>query len=197
MGQILLGEDSVDRHAIGLLNGAEDRRNPHQTAAVIPQTFQGTADGFAGGYRGKQQKNIFSPNHFLGIVPEDHLIIGVGLGCDNTDIIAAVEHPGARLGKLICQESADHLRAFQADNRINGRRSEIGPRQLHRRVFRHAVKTLDTGHIHIIVDMGVVGGKMPGNNADFYAFVAAGGNFLNPGFHTRSPFRWPFPGGRE
>ena len=115
----------MDQDAVAFLNGAEQGANAGQLAVVILNTFHGPADSFAGGHRRHHQQNPLVPNDRLDVIPEDHLVVGVGFRGHHGDVGVVVNSGDVGLGKLLRQISAYNAGAFQADNHIH-RRCGIG-----------------------------------------------------------------------
>ena len=87
---------------------------------------------------------------------------------------------------LVCLKSADDLGAVQTDDGVYSG-IDIAGRQLSCGVFRHQVFCFDGGHVDIIVDVGMAGRKVAGNDLDLKFLVPFRFNDYCACIHLRLP----------
>ena len=133
-------------------------------AAVIADGLKGALGGKAGGDGGHQHQNMLAGDHLAGIVPENDLGVGVVLRLQNVDGLVGVDGLKAALGQFLRKARAQHRGAVQAQNGIHrGIVDEVG-HQLMGAVLGLAQTGLLVSDIHVVIDVGMIGGKMsPGD----------------------------------
>ena len=107
---------------------------------------------------------MLPPDHGLHVVPEDDLGVGIVLRLQNIDGLVGVNRPEAALRQLSGNAGTQHRRTIQAQDRIHRGIIDKMGHQLLGAVLRLAEAGFLEGDVHIIIDMGMVGGKMaPGD----------------------------------
>lgn len=127
-------------------------------------------------------------DHGLDIVPQNDLIVDPEFGGDDGDVVPRT-HAVNPLGKLLRQKRADHARSLDAEDRV-----DRGPVKRSRKLLRGFARRLeavfDSVQVDVAADVRMVGGEMPGDNAEANPFVPACLYFLYRKIHILS-----FPAG--
>ena len=170
---------------VDLVDGGEDGGNAGHGAAVVEDGFDGLVDGQAGGDRRHQQQHMLAADHGLEVVTEDHLAVGVVLRGNHIDGLVAVDAHKAGAGEFLGQIGAHNLGAVQADDGIH----DGGGHILLHQIFRHghglALTGFQGGDVDVVVDVGVVGGEMSGNDLEGDAVGALGAQLDHAIFHKQ------------
>ena len=184
---ILQREQGVDRNSVAFFHGAEQGADSSELPVVILDAFHSPADGLSGSYRRNHQEHPLVPNNRLDVIPENHLVVGIGFRSDNSEVGVVIDCGDAGLGKLLRQLSADDAGAFQTDNHVY-RCGGISFRQFLSRKLGFFIVRFDIRHINVIVYMGMAGGKMARNNFNPDSFVFLGAQINCSGVQTITPF---------
>ena len=96
LGDVFDVKDAIDRDILDVIHIAEQSAEAGCLAAVVPNAVQSAVYRFAGGDGGDQQKNVFAPDLFLNVIPENHLVKGVDLRGDHGDVLARVDKSKSR-----------------------------------------------------------------------------------------------------
>ena len=161
VGQVGRVEDGRDRDAQAVGGGGEDGRQACDRAAVVVDSLDGSLCGVAGGDGSRQDEHMLALDHGGQIVAQDDLAAGGVLRRDDIDGLVGVHVGEAVFRELVGQAGADDLGAVQAEDGIHDGAMLIGSHQL----LCHGLGLGQTGflggHVDVIVDMAVAGGKMP------------------------------------
>ena len=119
IGNIILVEHCVDGLAFHLVYCAENRGYSHEHAAIIGDAFHAFADGDACGDGGHQDNDMLTLDHWLDIVAENHLAIGVVFRRDHVDSAVSVHGEISGACKFLGEQSTDDLGAVQTDDGVH------------------------------------------------------------------------------
>ena len=162
MGKVVFGEDGFYLYAVYLVDSREDSAYARELAVVVLETVYGAVDGLTGRSRGYEQKHLLAPYLALCVVAEDELIYRIELGGDYIYIVAVVD---SGLRKIFGKESAEYLSAFKTDYSV-----DMGVGKVAAKFLGCFSRCLHAGlycrHIHVVVYVRVVGGKVTRDNID-------------------------------
>ena len=165
------------------INSAEQTGDSLEDTAVIIHTFSPSTHTDTCGYGSHQEDDVlvFYPGDH--IVPEKHLTAGDIFRLDDIDGLMSVHGKEAGFHQLLGQKCADYLGAVQADDGVHDGIMHILLSQGVGSLLCFGHPGLGKCHINIIVDVGMVGGKMTGYGPDrCYTCVSSGIKFHNTGF---------------
>ena len=174
---IITGKNRLDIQLADAGDGAENRTDAADPAAVISDAFHGLGDCIAGCGRGDQQKDIVVPDHRLDIVPEHELAAGIDLRGYHGDTAAGIQCLELAVAEGGGQKRGDNLYAVKADNRLDRRRPGIMGRQLAAGQLGQLMLAFNLGHVNIEIDMRIAGGEMSRCHADADLGVFTGFDF--------------------
>ena len=115
---------------------------------------------------------MLAADHRLNVVAEDHLTVGIVFRGDHINGLVRVDGHKARAGQFLCQKRPDDLGAVHTQNGIHHGFVAINRSQRLRCQLGLALARFQGGHIHIIVDMGMAGDKMPLRNLQRHITVS-------------------------
>ena len=117
---------------------------------------------------------MLAPHHRLDVLPEDKLAVRVVFRFDHVDGLVRIDGQKARLGQGLRQAGADHLGALQAQNGVHNGGAHVFFHQFFGHGLRLAQAGFHGGHINIIIDVAVVGGKVTRRNFQRHIPLADG-----------------------
>lgn len=181
-GKVFRGKNAADLDSFHFGNIAEDRAGGNGLPAVIADTVRRFLNAFSRGYGGNEEQYLLIADHGLDIVPQNDLIVDPEFGRDDGDVLSRA-HSVDRRGKLLRQKRADHAGSLDAEDRVD-RRSVKRPRELLRGFPRRFEAVFDLAQVDVAADVRMVGGEMPGDNAETDPAVSARLNFLYRKIHN-------------
>ena len=123
-------------------------------------------------------------DHMHQIVAENDLAVVIELRAHHIDTLVAVHGHKTALCQLIGQKRADHFHAFHTYNGVHHRVKKIQARHHLGDSLCLAGPALKHGQIQVIVDVGMVGGKMARDHS--HLGRGPNGSYLSySGFHNR------------
>lgn len=186
---VFLRKDGVNRDSLFFSNGAEQRGDAHDIAAVIFDALQGAVDGFAGcGGSHKQQDTLF-PHHRLNVVAKNDLAVRIELRGNHTNIIFAVHAVHGGAAQCIRHEAADEFTTVHADDGVDAGVVSVMLGHGFSRLLCNQAVVLDPGHVNVIIDMGMVCCKMPGDYPKRNVFILFAFDLNTSTLHGISPFK--------
>ena len=124
--------------------------------------------------------------HHLHIVAENQLATGIHLRRNHIHTLMLIQGHDTGFRQFVRQICPDHLTAIHADDRIYVGAGGILSGKNGCRRFCLALSGLHNGHIHIIINMRMIRGKMTGNDPDNRILIDAGVNFSRFAFHINT-----------
>lgn len=163
-------ENTVNRNAVRFVDRGEDRADADKFAAVIADALLRPRKTAAGRDRRKQDQHVPVGHEGLGVAREGELVVRVDGRGDDVDILAAVDLTPS-VGKLLCEQGADILGEFKADDRVDLHILEdLG--ELIGRFGSHDAARAHFGHADVIVDVRMARCKMTGIDRQLDAAIA-------------------------
>ena len=123
--------------------------------------------------------------HGLEVVAEEQLAVGVVFRADDIDGLVGVDGGKAAFGQFPGKAGADDLGAVQADDGVDDGAGDVFLGQLSGHRLGVAQASLEGGDVDVIVDVAVVGGKVPLGHLQRHR-AAAGIDLLHTLFHKAS-----------
>ena len=167
--------------AVVLRDRGEDGSHACELTGIILEALHAAVDGLTGGNAAHEEQDLLAVDILLEVVAEDHLVVHIGLRGDDSHVLTAV-HAAAGLAEVACEECADHLGTLEAEDGVDLLLCvELG--KLSASLTRRAVLGLGGGHIDEIVDMGVVGREVTGDESKLDAVIAFCNDLDHSVFH--------------
>ena len=165
-------KDGGDRVAQALVGGGKNSRKPCHDAAVVVHGFHGCLNGVAGGDGCRKDEHVLALDHGGKIIPQNDLAAGSVLRRDDIDGLVGVHIGKAVLGQLVGKAGANDLCAVQTEHGIHDGAVLVSADQLLCHGLCLGKAGLLGGHVDVIVDVAVAGGKMSlGHPQEQFAFA--------------------------
>ena len=153
-------KDGSHRDAGARGGGGKDGGQAGHHAAVVVDSLDRGLRRVAGGDGGGQDEHMLALDHGGQIVTQDDLAAGGVLRGNDVDGLVGVHVGEAVFRQLVGQTGADDLGAVQAEDRVHDGVVLVGGHQLFGHGFGFGQAGFLGGHVDVIVDMAVAGGKM-------------------------------------
>ena len=111
-------ENRVDREGSYAVYATVDGCDSADLATVIENTFDGTVQCGTGGNGTVEDEDVFTIDHRLIVVAEDHLSGAVEFRCDDVNGLMSVHGKYTGLGQFFGEIGTDHFKSIHADDGV-------------------------------------------------------------------------------
>ena len=160
VAKVLGVEYRTDGVSRALINGSEDRANSRNHAVVVFDSLNSSLSGISRSDRCGKDKHVLTCDHGNDIVAEEKLASRGMLGSYHVYGLMRVKISKVTLGQLLGNKRADDLRSVEAEDSVDDSITAIIGYQLLCESLRLGKTSLLSGHVDIVVDMAMAGGKV-------------------------------------
>ena len=111
-------ENRVDREGGYAVYAAVDGCDTANLATVIENAFDGTVQCGTGGNGTVEDEDVFTIDHRLIVVAEDHLSGAVEFRCDDVNGLVSVHGKYTGFGQFFSELGTDHFKSVHADDGV-------------------------------------------------------------------------------